>query len=138
MRAKTSWGERSIRRSIVKSITEECPRSRGASVRPEVGDDLAVRLDAGAEDQHLQTLGTGLEAARHPRTHPHRIERLELHELVVELDGSRTREDHVDLLRALVAVRKGLALAGLDDQVVETGLLGAQIGAWKPRLLALG
>ena len=94
-------------------------------------------LDVRSEDQHGKAVVAGLEGSRGARAHPHRVERLELHELVVELDAPGARQDHVDLLGRLVAVGERLALPGLHDEVVHARLLGAEVRAGKARLLGL-
>jgi hypothetical protein len=81
----------------------------------------------GPKDQDLQAVGPGFESSRDARAHAYGIERGELHELVVELDAAVAVDDDVDLLGGAVAMSEGLALAGLDDEEVHPGLLGAKV-----------
>jgi hypothetical protein len=39
----------------------------------------------GAEEQHLKTVGAGLEGSRDARADPYRVERRQLHQLLIEL-----------------------------------------------------
>jgi len=66
-----------------------------------------------------------------------RIERLDLDDLVVELDAAGTREHDVDLLGILMFVREWLALAGTEAVVAQTGVLGREVFIGEPSLLDL-
>src|SRR5829696_4627227 len=79
---------------------------------PEVVDDFTVRFDVRSEDEHLEPVGSGFEAARDARADAYRVERGQLHELLIELDASGAGEDDVDLLRGVVAMGEGLSLPG--------------------------
>ena len=46
-----------------------------ALLAPEVVDYFTVRFDARSEDEHLEPIGSGLEASLNARTDPHRVER---------------------------------------------------------------
>ena len=46
-----------------------------ALLAPEVVDYFTVRFDVRSEDEHLEPIGSGLEASRDARTDPHRVER---------------------------------------------------------------
>jgi len=74
-----------------------------------------------------------LEASRDARADPHRVERDQIHELVVELNAAGPGEDDVNLLRGAVAMDGRLALPGLHDEEVHPRMLGAQ--PWKASLL---
>src|SRR5947209_10623109 len=91
---------------------------------PEVLNHFCVGLDARAEDENLEPVGTGSEGPGHAWTDADGIERLQLDDLVVELDTAAAVEDDVDLLGGAVAMRKRLALIGFDGQVVHARLLG--------------
>ncbi len=91
-----------------------------------------------SEDDDLETVLTCLEGPGHPSADTHRVERLELDELVVQLHATAARQDDEHLLRLSVAVRERLPPARLDDEVGDAGLLGAEIGTGKPCLLGGG
>ena len=91
----------------------------------------------GAEDQHLEPVGAGLEGACYARADPNSVERGQLYQFVVELDPARPGQDNVDLFRDSVAVGEGFTLGRLYPQEVDTGLLGAEIGSREAGLLRL-
>src|ERR1700750_1190717 len=76
-----------------------CTRSKtdSASVAPPAGDDLSVAVAARAEGQDLESRGARLEGAGHFRRDADRVERLDLDDLVVELEQAAAADDHVDL-----------------------------------------
>src|SRR3954453_6222428 len=78
----------------------------GGSVAPELRgvDDLAVALVMRPEREQLDALGACLERARPARRHPDGVHLADLADVLVELDPASAAQDHVDLLRRLVAV----------------------------------
>jgi len=50
-------------------------------------DHIAIRFHVWTEDEHLETVGASFEGSRDAWAHPDRVERHELHEFVIELDG---------------------------------------------------
>ena len=65
------------------------------------------------------------------------VHRLDVEDLVVELQAPAAREHDVDLLGLVVAVREGLLLAGPQDDVREAGALGREVLAGEAGLLAV-
>jgi hypothetical protein len=90
------------------------------------------------EDEHLESVGAGLELTRGPGTDPQRVQFDQLHQLVVELDTSRTCQHDVDLLGLAVSVSEGLAAARLDGQIVDAGLFYREIPTGETSLLCVG
>jgi hypothetical protein len=64
---------------------------------PPSHEHLAVSLASGAEREQLEACGSGLESARDLGSDSDRVERLELHDLVVQLYAPGTGEDDIDL-----------------------------------------
>jgi hypothetical protein len=108
------------------------------SVTPEVVDHLAIAFDVGAEDQYLEAVGAGLEGAGDAGADANGVEGSEFEEVVVELHLSGAGENDVDLFGAAVAVGECFPLRRFDGQEVDSGLLGAQVGAGEAGLLAVG
>jgi hypothetical protein len=57
------------------------------------------------------------------------VQRPDIENLIVQLDLPGPAEDHVDLLRPLVAMHQGRSLAGPKAEVSQSGLLGVEVGA---------
>src|SRR5256885_1989230 len=94
------------------SSSESSRRRFGSSAigpRPAIGHQLTVTaLGLGAADgDHLQPIGTCLEATHHVRSDAHDVPLAQLDRLVVELDPPRTADHHIGLLLHPVAVPPG-------------------------------
>ena len=129
-------------RGARSSSTNACARAgaRAAdglaspSVAPEVLQDLAVAGVARAEDEDLEPVAARLEGAHDLRRYPHRVERRHVEDLVVEAHAPRPGEDHVDLLRGLVAVSERAAHSRPHHLVGESDRLRVELLAGKVRL----
>src|SRR5687767_8099167 len=104
------------------------PPVASALVSPPVA--LALDVFAGslaeigrADDDDLEALRPGLVASPRAGRDAHRVPRLELDDLVVELHPPAPAQDHVHLLLRLVRVAVRKAIAGRDPLVAQAGAL---------------
>src|SRR4051812_39488984 len=130
----TSWPASACIPSIPCTSVAIGAQSIRASVAPPAGDDLAVAVAARAEGEHLEPLVSGFEGAGHLRGDPDRVERLDLDDLVVELEQPAAADDDVDLLRLLVDVAEGLPFPRFEPVEAEAGVLGLDVVLGEPCL----
>src|ERR1700736_6388542 len=119
-------GEEAFTRRCSGSYVLSSPQGPRGSVDPAVFNRLTVGLAMGAKDDELETLGARLEGPRHLGRDAKGVQRADIDDLIVELGPPRPAEDHVDLLRPLVAMHKGRALSGPKAEVSQSGLLGVE------------
>src|SRR5690606_16179598 len=93
-----------------------------ASAAPPAGEQLAVAVAAGAEDEVLDPLLPGLDAAGDRGRDADRVQLRQLDHVAVEVDPAAAPDHHVDLLGVLVPVAEGLAAVGLHAVEAEAGL----------------
>jgi hypothetical protein len=87
--------------------------------------------------QELESVGPGLESPSDVGRYTNRVAWMYVEELIVELDRARARQNHVDLLRLLVAMRERGPFAGAKPEMRKPGLLGFQRYASYARLPAV-
>jgi len=85
----------------------------------------------------FEPIFAGLERARNTGAHANEVERLEVYEIVVELDLARTGEHQVDLLGRPMPMGERLPLRRLHGQNIHPGLLGPQLDPRESCLLCL-
>src|SRR5215212_3903106 len=111
----------------------------GSALAPEggVGDQLAVALVMRAEGEQLEPVIARLEGAGDAGRDADRVERRDVDDVVVELHPPSAGEDHVDLLRLVVAVGEALPGAGLDAMEGQSRALGLEVAPREPSLLPI-
>src|SRR5690348_6442479 len=99
--------------------------------------ELAVLVVVRAEGEELEPLVAGLELADDVRGHAQRGQRLEVDDVVTELDAAAAGEHDVDLLGLVVLVGEALAPARLDAVEAHAGVLGLEVAAAEAGLLVV-
>src|SRR5262245_39325139 len=115
-------------RRIIVGATRGSPCFRPSLRLPPTLDRLGVARPGGrrANQEQLRAVRTGFEIPGRLRRHPHRVPRLELDHLVLELEPRAAREQHVDLFLPFVRVTERHAEVGRHPQEAERRPLGVE------------